>query len=78
MPEFNLTSTWSDPVPVQAGDVVQNTGRHMVMVCAVTPAADADSVEILPNRGISITAATEIRARSASRHGSALKVIRGL
>ena len=78
MPAYSLTSTWSDPIPVQAGDVVQNTGRGLILVCPTDPALDDDAVEIEPNNGFTITAATAVTARSASRHGGRVKVIRGL
>ncbi|WP_028710864.1 hypothetical protein [Paracoccus pantotrophus] len=78
MPKYDATPTFGDPVPVQAGDIVQNTGSYMILICAITPAADEDAVEVRPNRGITISEATEIRVRSAGRHGGAFKVIRGL
>ena len=78
MPAYLLSSSWSDPIPVQAGDVIQNTGRGLILVCAAVPAIDADAVEVEPNKGFTITAATAVAARSASRHGGSVKVIRGL
>ncbi|WP_347268189.1 hypothetical protein [Paracoccus sp. (in: a-proteobacteria)] len=78
MPRYDLTTAWSDPIAVQAGDVVQNAGDQMILICAATPAADTDAIEVLPNRALSIVAATAIRARSANRHGGACKVVRGL
>lgn len=78
MPKYDATATYGAPVPVQAGDIVQNTGAHMILVCAATPAADDDAVEILPNKGITIASAAEVAVRCASRHGSSFKVIRGL
>ncbi len=78
MPKFDATPTYGASIPVESGDIIQNTGKHMILVCAPTPAADGDAVELLPGRGITITAATQIRVRCASRHGSNFKVIEGL
>ena len=78
MPAYDATATYGAAVPVQAGDIVQNTGRNMILVCAVSPADDGDAAELLPNRGVTITAATQVFVRCASRHGSTFKVVRGL
>ncbi len=78
MPKFDTTQTYSASIPVESGDVVQNTGRYTILVCALDPADDGDAVELLPGRGITITAATQVRVRCASRRGSSFKVIGGL
>lgn len=78
MPEYPATPAFGAAVPVQAGDIVQNTGRHMILICAVTPASDGDAVEVLPNKVVPITAATSVAVRCVSRHGSSFKVIGGL
>ena len=78
MPLYQATDVYGASVTVQAGDVVQNTGRHIILVCALDPADDGDAVEVLPNRGVTITAATQIRVRCVNRHGSSFKVVRGL
>lgn len=78
MPEYPAPPAFAAPVPVETGDIVQNTGRHMILVCAAAPAADGDAVEVLPNKGVTITAATSVAVRCVSRHGSTFKVIRGI
>ena len=78
MPEYPATPAFGAAVPVQAGNIIQNTGRHMILICASTPASDGDAVEVLPNKGITITAATSVAVRCASRHGSSFKVIAGI
>lgn len=78
MPVYPATNTWSAAIPVQAGDLVQNTGSHMILVCAASPAADGDAVEVLPNKAVTITAATSVFVRCLSRRPGEVKVIRGL
>lgn len=78
MPEYTATPAFGAAVPVQAGDIIQNTGRHKILICAITPASDGDAVEVLPNKGIIITAATSVAVRCVSRHGGSFKVIAGI
>lgn len=78
MPQYNATSTFGAPVPVAPGDIVQNTGRHMILVCAQDIPTDEDAVEILPGKAVRISTAGNIRVRSASFRGGEVKVIKGL
>lgn len=78
MPKFDATQSRGTPVAVAPGDIVQNSGGQMILVCAATPAADGDAVELLPNRGVTIAAAGAISIRCASRHGGSFKIVRGL
>lgn len=78
MPAYSLTSSWSDPIPVQAGDVVQNQSGDFVEICAVTPASSADAVKVPSFKGVTISTATSIRARSSGNWRAEIVVARGL
>lgn len=79
MPRYNLTTAWSDPIPVQAGDYVQNPGGNTVEICAITPADSADAVKIPKMQAVLIENATQIRGRSVGTwNGAQIVVARGL
>ena len=75
MPKHEVTSEWSAAIAVESGDVVQNTGFSIVMVCAES--SPDDSIEIDPRKAVRIDTATQIRVRC--RNGkSEVKVVGGL
>jgi len=77
MPKHEVTSEWSAAIAVVSGDVVQNTGFSIVMVCAESSPDDDDSIEIDPRKAVRIDTATQIRVRC--RNGkSEVKVVGGL
>ena len=78
MPQYNATSTFGAPVPVAPGDIVQNTGRLMILVCAQDIPTDEDAVEILPGKAVRISTAGNIRVRSVGSRASQIKVVKGL
>ncbi len=79
MPAYTVTESWSDPIAVSAGDVIQNTGRRPILVCPVTPASDGDAVDLAPDQpGFAFDQATSIRVRSASYRPGSFKIVRGL
>ena len=55
MPRYTATTAYSAAIAVAVGDIVQNTGRYGVLVCAQATASDDDAVEILPNKGVRIS-----------------------
>lgn len=77
MPKYEASATWSSPISVQAGDVVQNTGWSIVLVCASGSPNDDDSIEIDPRKAIKVEGATSLRIRCRSGK-SEVKVIGGL
>ncbi|RCW77124.1 hypothetical protein, partial [Paracoccus lutimaris] len=79
MPAYTATDSWSAAITVAAGDIIQNTGRRLLLVCPVTPAADGDAVDLHPDQpGFAFDRATSIRVRSGSRLEGSFKIIRGL
>ena len=78
MPAYSLTSSWSDPIPVQAGDVVQNQSGDFVEICAVSPASSDDAVKVPAFKVVTIAAATSIHARSSGNWPANIVVARGL
>lgn len=78
MPKYNVTQAYGAPIPVQAGDIVQNTGIQTILVCPGSAPTDDDAAEVPPGRGLSISAAETVSVRCASRHGSSVKIIRGM
>lgn len=78
MPKYNATAAYTAAIPVETGDVIQNVGKQVILVCPGTAGNDDDAAEIPPGEGFTISAAEQVRVRCASRHGSTFKVIRGL
>ncbi|WP_220269837.1 hypothetical protein, partial [Paracoccus lutimaris] len=50
MPAYTATDSWSAAITVAAGDIIQNTGHRVLLVCPVTPAADGDAVDLHPDQ----------------------------
>ncbi len=78
MPRYTATTAYSAAITVAAGDIVQNTGRYGVLVCAQATASDDDAVEILPNKGIRISTGGSIRIRSLGSRPSEIKLVKGI
>lgn len=78
MPRYTATTAYSAAIAVAVGDIVQNTGRYGVLVCAQATASDDDAVETLPNKGVRISTAGNIRVRSVGSRASQIKVVKGL
>ena len=79
MPVIMLTKDWSDPIPLQAGDFVQN---HSTAIAEITPAnPDSDPARLrLPPvvGGFQVDAAVTVRARTTNRlHSEELHIVRG-
>lgn len=77
MSKHEVTSEWSAAIAVETGDVVQNIGLSIVMVCAESVPDDDDSIEIDPRKAIRINTATQIRVRCRTGK-SEVKVVGGL
>lgn len=78
MPKYSLTSDWSDVIPVEAGDYIQNQSPDFVEVCALQPASSDDAVKIPAFQALAISSATAIRARSTGNWPADIVVVRGL
>lgn len=78
MPVYTANETWTAGITVAAGDIVQNVGDVDVLVCPQDPPNDDDAAELPPNRGVTITAATQIGIRSSGAWNGLVKIIRGL
>lgn len=77
MPVYTATESWSAQIAVQSGDIIQNRGQSIVRVCPVTPAVDADALDIESKKAIKVTAATNIHLRSLSGDAQVI-IVRGL
>ena len=78
MPRYTATTAYSAAIAVAVGDIVQNTGRYGVLVCAQDIPTDEDAVEILPGKAVRISTAGNIRVRSLGSRASHIKVVKGL
>ena len=78
MPKYSLTSTWSDPIPVAAGNYVQNQSGEYIEICAITPASSDDAVKIPAWQAVTIASATSIRARRIGNWPADLVVAGGI
>ena len=78
MPSYQLTSAWSDPIPVAANDYAQNKGAVALEICAATPASSADALLLPPLQALIIAGATSVRARSTGSWPAELAIAGGL
>jgi len=78
MPKYSLTSAWSDAIPVEAGDYVQNQSADPVEICAISPANSSDAIKLPPFEAVIISEAISIRARSSGNWPGDIVVAGGL
>lgn len=77
MPVYPLTTEWSDPIPLQARDIIQNQGGYAIEVTASDPATDPACLSLPGYSGaLQVDAALTIRAR-CKIGGTVLHVVRG-
>lgn len=72
MPSYMTGRSWSDPVTVIPGDVIQNAGSRAILICAVEPADPDDSLLVRPGTWFVATAAMAIRVAT---HGVGVGVV---
>lgn len=77
MPVYPITDSWSDPISLQAGDIVQNHSPHPIDICPGEP--DEGNRLRLPGYAgaFQVDDAVTIVARSTFHGSSALTVVRG-
>lgn len=77
MPQYRITEGWSDPIALQARDMVQNQGAFLMEICPQDPGSDATSLRLPEVTGaVQVDAAMTVRARSLGGTCT-LAVIRG-
>ena len=77
MAVFPLTTDWSDPITLQAGDIVQNQTAYPVAICPGV--ADDSNRLLLPaySGALQVDDAVTIVARATGSGGGSLTVVRG-
>ena len=63
MPQYRITEGWSDPIALQARDMVQNQGAFLMEICPQDPGADPTSLR-LPE----VTGAVQVDAVTAMQN----------
>lgn len=77
MPHYRITGVWSDPITLEARDIVQNQSAFLIEICPQDPATDATSLRLPEITGsIQVDAAMTLRARCLNGTGM-LAVVRG-
>ena len=72
MPAYPLTDSWSDPISLQAGDIVQNHSPHPIDICPGEP-DEANRLRLPGYAGaFQVDDAVTIVARSTFHGSSAL------
>lgn len=78
MPAYTLTDEWSDPIELQAGDVVQNGSPYVIEIHPGDPESD-DGGLLVPayNNALKVDNAVTIRVRRVKEPKDELRIIRG-
>lgn len=77
MPQYRITGAWSDPIALQARDIVQNQTEFLIELCPQDPATDPTSLRLPEITGsIQVDQAITVRARCLNGSGI-LVVVRG-
>lgn len=79
MPTYPLSTSWSAPIALLAGDVLQNHSRYAIEIVAADPASDPARLRLPPGGGaMQVDGARTIRARTLGRiQSNELHVVRG-
>ena len=77
MPQYRITGTWSDPIALEARDIVQNQSAFLIELCPQDPLSDPTSLRLPEITGsLQLDAALTLRARCLNGTGT-LAVVRG-
>lgn len=77
MPVYPITSDWSDPISLLAGDIVQNHSAYPIDICPGEP-DDSNRLRIPAYNGaMQVDDAVTIVARATFHFGGTLTVVRG-
>lgn len=77
MPQYRITGAWSDPIALQARDIVQNQSAFLIELCPQDPEVDPTRLRLPEITGsIQVDVVLTVRARCLNGTGT-LAVVRG-
>lgn len=78
MARYALNHQWSSPIPMQAGDILENRGTHRILLCTnlLAPSND-NSLTLRPGEKRTLEKDMTVVAKSVLRMSGNLYVISG-